>query len=271
MNTPLTVAISPCPNDTFIFGAWVSGLVPEVLGFPARFIWADVEELNRSAGQGAYAVVKVSAITALSLGSKYGILSAGAAFGRGEGPKLVVRKGFSGEPQTIAVPGLHTTAYTLLRAACGQDFTALPMVYDQVAGAVASGLADAGLLIHETALVPERYGLKVRLDLGGWWAGKTGGVPLPLGVIAASRDLAPETSERIDWTIRDSLTFARQNREAVWPLARAFARELDEETLKAHIRAYVNDMSLDMGEAGREALSRLGELAQSDVVKSHTA
>jgi len=260
MNKPLTVAISPCPNDTFIFGAWVLGLVPEVPGFPARFMWADVEELNRLAGEGAYSVLKVSAAHALSLEPRYRILSSGAAFGEGDGPKLVVRKDFSQEIKTIAVPGPHTTAYALLRAAKGPDFTALPMVYDQVAQAVASGLADAGLLIHETALVPERYGLLVRLDLGQWWAGKTGGVPLPLGVIVAGREFSPETSARIDRTIRDSLTFARQNREAVWPLARALARELDDETLEAHIRAYVNDMSLDMGEAGREALSRLEEM-----------
>ncbi|MDY7001409.1 MAG: MqnA/MqnD/SBP family protein, partial [Thermodesulfobacteriota bacterium] len=138
--------------------------------------------------------------------------------------------------------------------------------YDQVAGAVASGLADAGLLIHETALVPERHGLEVRLDLGRWWAGKTGGVPLPLGVIVASREFAPETSEQIGRTIRDSLAFARQNREAVWPLVRAHARELDDETLEKHIRAYVNDMSLDMGETGHEALSRLEEMLRKRAV-----
>ena len=258
MNTPpLTVAVSPCPNDTFIFGAWVLGYAPAAP--PARFFWHDVEELNQAAGRGDYDVVKVSAVRGLRL-RDYAILDAGAAFGRGAGPKLVALPGAAREPRRVAVPGLMTTALALLRGALGTGFEAVPVVYDRIVDEVRSGRVDAGLLIHETALVPQRYGLEIRMDMGRWWA-EQGVGPLPLGVICAKKSLGKEGLAAAEQAIRSSLDAAREDRSRVWPLARALARELDDATLCAHVDAYVDDMSRSMGEAGREALGRLAALA----------
>jgi 1,4-dihydroxy-6-naphthoate synthase len=237
----------------------VLGYVPDAPG--ARFFWHDVEELNQAAGRGDYDVVKVSAVCGLGL-EGYEILDAGAAFGKGAGPKLVALPGAAREPKRVAVPGLRTTAYALLRAALGPEFEAVPVVYDRIVDAVREGRADAGLLIHETALVPQRYGLEIRLDLGQWWDGQGVG-PLPLGVICAKKSLGKEGLATVERTIRASLDAAREDRERVWPLARSLARELDDATLCAHIDAYVDDMSRSMGEAGRAALSRLDEMARA--------
>jgi len=254
---PLTVAVSPCPNDTFIFGAWVLGYAP---GAPrARFSWHDVEELNQAAGRGEYDVVKVSAVRGLAL-EDYAILDAGAAFGHGAGPKLVALPGATREPQRVAVPGLMTTALALLRGALGPGFEPVPVLYDRIVEEVRSGRVDAGLLIHETALVPRRYGLEMRLDLGAWWAGQGGG-PLPLGVICARKALGRETIEAVESAIRASLDAAQQDRGRVWPLVRSLARELDDATLSAHIHAYVDDLSRSMGAEGHAALDRLEKLA----------
>lgn len=254
----LRVAVSPCPNDTFIFGAWVLGYVPDAPD--ARFFWHDVEELNQAAGRGDYDVVKVSAVRGLAL-DDYVILDAGAAFGRGAGPKLVALPGAAKEPKRIAVPGLMTTALALLRGALGPGFTAVPVIYDKIVDEVLSGRVDAGLLIHETALVPQRYGLEIRMDMGKWWDGQGAG-PLPLGVICAKKSLGEERIRGIERTIRASLDAAREDRERVWPLARSLARELDDATLCAHVDAYVDDMSRSMGQAGRDALQRLGAMAR---------
>lgn len=254
---PLTVAVSPCPNDTFIFGAWVLGYAP---GAPdARFFWRDVEELNRAAGRGEYDVVKVSAMRGLGL-EEYEILDAGAAFGRGAGPKLVALPEATREPGRVAVPGLMTTAYALLRAALGPGFEAVPVVYDRIVDEVRSGRVDAGLLIHETALAPRRYGLEIRMDLGAWWDGQGAG-PLPLGVICARKALGQERLAAVEGAIRASLDAAREDRGRVWPLARSLARELDDAILYAHVDAYVDHMSRSMGQAGRDALARLGAMA----------
>ena len=45
------------------------------------------------------------------------------------------------------------------------------------------------------------------------------------------------------------------------PLARLLAREKRSEVIAAHIRAYVGDLSLDMGEAGTKALGILAALS----------
>ncbi len=255
----LTVAVSPCPNDTFIFGAWVLGYVPGAPG--ARFFWHDVEELNQAAGRGAYDVVKVSAVCGLGL-ADYEILDAGAAFGKGAGPKLVALPDAPREPRRVAVPGLRTTAYALLRTALGPGFEPVPVLYDRIVEEVQSRRVDAGLLIHETALVPQRYGLEIRMDLGRWWDGQGVG-PLPLGVICARKSLGAAMLAEVDRTIRASLDAAREDRERVWPLARSLARELDDPTLCAHIEAYVDDLSRDMGQVGRAALKRLAGMAQA--------
>ncbi|NJB68214.1 1,4-dihydroxy-6-naphthoate synthase [Desulfobaculum xiamenense] len=261
MNTPLSVAISPCPNDTFIFAAWILGLVPERLSRPVRFFWADVEELNQSAAAGRHDVIKLSAAAALALSDDYEILPSGAAFGHGAGPKLVTRPDAPATLRTIAVPGLHTTAYTVLRAALPQGFTPVPMLFSDIVDAVREGRVDAGLVIHETALVYARHGLELRMDLGAWWNAQGVSAPIPLGVIAARRDLPPEDRDAVVATIRASLAHARAARADIWPLVRTLAQELDDETLERHIAAYVNDLSDDMGEAGRAALDLLSRLA----------
>lgn len=253
----LSVAVSPCPNDTFIFGAWVLGLAPCPEGKDSRFLWHDVQELNHGALADAWDVTKVSAATALRLGETHAILSCGGAFGLEHGPKLVTRADWQGTPRVIAVPGLDTTATLLLRAALDDEFTPMPVIFDRIVDVVRAGQADAGLLIHETALVYDRYGLELRLDLGAWWREHTRGLPLPLGCIVARRSLGEELRAAIENSIRASILFARKQPQAVRPLIAALARELDSATLDQHIAAYVNNFSLDMGPGGRAALDML--------------
>lgn len=254
----LRVAVSPCPNDTYIFGAWMLGLVE---GAPAaRFFWDDVQSLNQAAADGRYDVVKVSAVQGLSLTRQYAILSGGGAFGLHAGPKVVQRPQ-GGTVRRVAVPGLQTTAYALLRGAWPTPFEAVPLRYDTIPAAVQSGQVDAGVLIHESALVFQRYGLECVLDLGAWWATYSNGLPLPLGVILVSRQLPEISRQRIATSIQASLAHARAQPETIWPWVQTLAQEMDEGTLRAHIDAYVNDLSQDHASGGGdEALARLGGL-----------
>lgn len=264
----VTVAISPCPNDVVIFGAFILGRVG-LPGLRAEFALEDVETLNEAALAGRYDVVKVSAAMAAPLAETYAVLPSGAAFGFGAGPKLVVAKGFAGRPRTVAVPGLRTTAAALLRAALAADrpdlpwpqAAFLPVRYDGIVEAVRSGKAEAGLLIHETALAAAAHGLELLLDLGAWWQRRLPDVPVPLGVIAAKKSLGPARIADLGRLLRQSLTMARETPDLVAPLVRLFAREHDEAVIAAHIRAYVGDLSLDMGQTGGQALAALAKLA----------
>ena len=264
----ITVAISPCPNDVVIFGAWLLGLV----GLPdarAEFAFEDVETLNRAALAGDFDVVKVSAAMAAPLAETYEVLPSGAAFGFGAGPRLVVRKDFSGRPRSVAVPGLRTTAATLLRTALRADDAAwptpdaafVPVRYDGIVAAVNDGRTDAGLLIHETALAAAAHGLRLVLDLGVWWQERMPDSPVPLGVILARKTLGRERIGAIGDVLRQSLRAARSRPGAVTALTRLMAREKDDAVIEAHIRAYVGDLSLDMGDTGRRALSALAQMA----------
>lgn len=254
---PLTVAISPCPNDSFIFGAWVLGLIPHSHEQDARFHWHDVQELNQAAFSGTWDIIKVSAAAALRLQDRYAILTCGGAFGLEHGPKLVTREGFHGSPDRIAVPGMDTTAMCLLHAALEGRFTPVPMIFHAIVDAVRNGEVDGGLLIHETALIHDKYGLELALDLGRWWHERTRGLPLPLGCIIARGALGQARHARIEACIRASLALARQQPESVMPFVTALARELDEATLAQHITAYVNAFSDEMGPLGLAALHQL--------------
>ena len=255
--TSLQVAISPCPNDTYIFAAWILGQVVGPGGPDSRFLWHDVQELNQGALQDAWDVVKVSAATALRLQKTHVILPCGGAFGLAHGPKLVTRADFCGQPVTIAVPGLDTTAMRVLSAALEYKFRPVPMIFHAIVQAVQTGQVDAGLLIHETALVHDRYGLILHTDLGQWWSKRSSDLPLPLGCIVARKSLGEALHADIAATLRSSIVHARTTPTDVFPMITALARELDGATLEQHIAAYVNDYSLDMGASGRAALNIL--------------
>lgn len=257
---PLTVAVSPCPNDTFIFGAWVLGQCPPLPDRAVSFVWEDVQVLNEAAARGDYDVIKVSAVQALNLMGDYALLSSGGAFSVAHGPKLVTAAAVSAvcaPPQTIAVPGMQTTAVALLRQAWPAPAQLIPMRYDLIVDQVLEGRVDAGLLIHESALLLDGYGLTCLLDLGQWWDRQTSGLPLPLGCILGRRTLGSEMLVRLRLMIQVSLNRATHAPDLVWPLVQALAQELDDDVLQAHIRTYVNQYSREMGEEGLRALDWL--------------
>jgi 1,4-dihydroxy-6-naphthoate synthase len=270
----LTIAISPCPNDSYIFGAWVLGLTGDIEGYRSRFFWSDVEALNEKAEHQEFDVVKVSAVQALKLEESYHILKCGAAFGLEHGPKLVCLKEktrgapgrcLKGKFQRIGVPGLKTTAFWLLKAALEYEFEPVPMLFDQIPLAVLKQKVDAGLVIHETALVYQQYGLDLVLDLGKWWQARTGNLPLPLGLIVARKTLASANQKLIlsvQEKIESSIRFARSRTQSVWPFIKSLAQEMDDRVIEEHIDAYVNKYSLEMGEAGEQALLHLRKLIE---------
>lgn len=270
MMSSLTVAVSPCPNDTFIFGAWVLGQCPSLLQPGAAFIWEDVQVLNEAAARGEHDVVKVSAAQALDLLDSYAILPAGGAFSKIHGPKLVAasahRTGSPVQrtPQTIAVPGMRTTAVAVLRRAWPHPAQLIPVRYDRIVEMVLQGQVDAGLLIHESALLLDKYGLVCLLDLSQWWNAHTAGLPLPLGCILGRRTLGPQILDRITLQIQASLNHASYSPHTIWPLIQVLAQELDDAVLQAHIRTYVNHYSQDMGDEGRYALDCLQNVVNED-------
>ena len=156
----------------------------------------------------------------------------------------------------IAIPGTLTTAYLALRLyEPSFDYVVVP--FDRIQEAVLRGEADAGLLIHEGQLTYGDEGLRKVVDLGEWWAERTGGLPLPLGGNIIRRDLGPQMIARVSRLLHDSIAHALSNREEAVRYAIQFGRGLDLERTDKFVGMYVNELTLQYGERGRRGLERL--------------
>ncbi len=258
MNNALTLAYSPCPNDTFIFGAIANGLI-DLRGFDFDIHLGDVEQLNQACKEARYHISKISIAAYLYLQRHYALLYSGSALGRGCGPLIVARPDKDIQDLTrglVAVPGLMTTAYLLLCLFAGNPLPVTPIPFETIMPAVAQGDYDYGVIIHEGRFTYHTYGLKRLIDLGEWWEGKTG-LPLPLGAIAIKRDLGEAIARNMDSLINESLEFARENPEAVKPYIKRHAQEMDDNVINQHIELYVNEFSVSLGEEGEKAITEL--------------
>lgn len=256
----LRLAYSTCPNDTFIFGSLVNGLIPSPFTF--EVILEDIKELNARAAAGAADVCKLS-FYALTQLEGWTLLPAGAALGRGCGPLLVAREPMGPEALAtarIALPGWDTTAHLLLQFFAPQARNKAVMLFSDIMPAVANGQADVGLIIHESRFTYPDHGLVCLQDLGAYWETQTG-LPIPLGGIAARTALGAETHALLADAIRRSLAFAWEQPEAVMPYVRQHAQEMSEDVMWHHIRLYVNDFSMQLGAEGDAAVAKLRMVA----------
>ncbi|MDZ7640826.1 MAG: 1,4-dihydroxy-6-naphthoate synthase [Desulfurivibrio sp.] len=252
----LTLGFSPCPNDTFIFHALVHGLVEQAPPLAPPCL-EDVETLNHWALEGRLAITKLSFHALGHVLDKYTLLTAGAALGRGCGPLLVARRPL--EPaalvaKRVAVPGRYTTAALLLGLFAPHCQRPLVLRFDQIMPALARGEIDAGVIIHESRFTYREHGLVLLADLGAWWE-ESSGLPIPLGGIAARRELGSSRLTAIEAAIRRSVELAWAAPERAMPYIRRHAGELDDAVVRAHIELYVNDFSQTLGEQGQAAIA----------------
>ena len=260
----LSLGYSPCPNDTYIFYALTHGRIA-MPGFSVSERLEDVETLNQLAIEGQLDLTKISYHALGHLRDRYALLHSGGALGRGCGPLVIapVKKTMHAlRGRRIAVPGKLTTANLLLQL-YGAGFDNLLVVpFDQIMPSLKRGEADAGVIIHESRFSYRESGFHEILDLGAWWEADTG-LPIPLGGILARRDLGSETIRAVDAAIRASIEYAREHAEEPRDYIREHAQELDDLVIDAHIRLYVNDFSLGLGEEGIAAVETLMAKAEA--------
>jgi 1,4-dihydroxy-6-naphthoate synthase len=250
----MKLGYSFCPNDTFIFYALTHNKI--LLEQPIEEILEDVETLNLWAKEARLELTKISYHAYAHVMDDYIALRAGGALGRGVGPLLVAKTKFENlRGKTIASPGKFTTAQLLLQIAHPEVKTVF-MRYDQIMPAVERGEVDAGLIIHESRFTYEQHGLIKLLDLGQWWEADTG-LPLPLGAILAKRNLPSSTLQKLNSAVRASLEYAHANPLEPKAYIRQHALEMEDSVMQAHIDLYVNDFSLDVGDAGQKAVETL--------------
>jgi 1,4-dihydroxy-6-naphthoate synthase len=253
-STPLSIAFSPCPNDTFVFHAWTHGLIEGAP--PVEITYADIDITNTAAERGEFDVVKVSYAALPWLLDKYRLLPTGGALGRGCGPLVLTRGDVDTlEGRTVAVPSERSTAYLLFRLwAAGQSPATIEVVpFAEIMPAVRDGKYDAGLVIHEARFTYPDYGLSSLVDLGEWWEADTG-LPIPLGAILARREL---DADALTSVIRGSVDAAWANPAASSAYIAEHAAEMSPDVQRRHIDLYVNEFTRDLGADGYAAVEAL--------------
>jgi 1,4-dihydroxy-6-naphthoate synthase len=253
----LTFGYSPCPNDTFAFHALTHGLIDAP--FRIEPVLLDIEELNRRAHDGELALTKLSVGAFAAVGDRYRLMRSGAALGHGVGPLVVARTAMplaQAARGRLAIPGRETTAYRLLRLAAPPLADVVELRYDKILRAVESGDVDAGLIIHESRFTYADHGLVKVADLGEWWEHDTG-LPVPLAGICARSDLDAVLVGDVERAIRASVRYAFDHPEASRAYVRANSQEMSDAVCDAHIKLYVNELSLDVGDEGLRAIQRL--------------
>jgi len=258
----ITVGHSPDPDDAFMFYALAHDKL-DTGNLQFRHELQDIETLNRRALRGELEVTAVSIHAYAHLLEKYALLPSGCSMGDRYGPMVVARRPLTVEqlrPLTIAVPGTMTTAFLALRLLLPEGFRHEVLPFDQIIGAVASGMFDAGLIIHEGQLTFQDQGLHLVVDLGVWWQERTG-LPLPLGGNVVRRDLGDQSIRLISRLLKQSIRYGLEHRQDALTYALKYARDMDRGLADRFVGMYVNDWTLDYGERGRAAVQRLLEEA----------
>lgn len=218
----------------------------------------DIQTLNEEAMRGTYDVTAISFHAYAYIHDKYALLPHGASIGDNYGPIVVSRH--QATPADIpnlkiAIPGKLTSAFLALRI-FNADFKYEVVPFDEIIDAVLGGTCDAGLLIHEGQLFYESKGLHKVLDLGEWWH-EQHGLPLPMGGNAIRRDLGLERIKEVSNLLRESIKYSLTNREDALQYAMQFARDMDAELADRFVAMWVNELTLDYTDRGREAVRHL--------------
>ncbi len=261
--TTIHVAHSPDSDDAFMFYALAKHKI-DTGDLKFEHVLGDIESLNREAFNGTYEVTAVSIHAYVHLDGVYALLDSGASMGDNYGPVVVARTAIPADGMsgiTVGIPGTLTSAALALHM-WHPDVKTTVMPFDAVGQAVLDGTVDAGVVIHEGQLTWQDEGLVKLVDLGQWWAGLTGGLPLPLGGNVIRRDLGEEMMRRVAGLLRTSIEYSLRHRDEALEYAMEYGRGISREEADRFIGMYVNDLTVTYGDRGRKAVGEFLERAR---------
>jgi 1,4-dihydroxy-6-naphthoate synthase len=256
MKKKLSIAISPCPNDTFIFeNIYKKHIVHDDVKFVFHFL--DIEQLNDCAAMQSMDIIKVSYAQSFMVEQHYERLTSGGAMGFGVGPLLLKKQDAVVQlnQANVAIPGKHTTANFLLRYLYPEITTTTAMRFDTIEDAIKNNVVDVGLVIHESRFTYQTKGLEKIADLGELWQQQTA-LPIPLGCIVIKKSLGTDLKNDIEKMIADSIPDL-DAKIVLSEFIKNHAQEMDEQVMQQHIQLYVNKYSKHIGEDGLQAIKKM--------------
>lgn len=255
----LTLGHSPDPDDAFMFYGLATGLLDSGK-WRFEHVLQDIQTLNERAIRGELDITAISIHAYPYVADKYALTNCGSSMGDGYGPMVVTREPMSVDDLrglTIAIPGEMTTAFLSLNLLLGKDaFEHTVVMFDEIIQHVADGKVDAGLIIHEGQLTYMQQKLHCVVDMGAWWKESTG-LPLPLGGNCIRRDLGMDEMEEVTAILKRSIEFSLAHRDEAVAHALQYARDMGHDLADKFVGMYVNDWTVDYGDAGREAVREL--------------
>lgn len=258
----IKVGHTPDSDDAFMFYGIESGLV-STGNFEIEHVIEDIETLNKMALNHELEITAISAHAYAYL-SDYVILNSGGSFGVNYGP-IIVSKNMSIKDINkglVGIPGFKTSAYLLMSIAFGK-VKYREMLFNEIPKAVLEGEIDYGLIIHESQITYIDLKLTKLFDLGNWWNKKTNGMPVPLGINAASSKLlSKDQIVEFDKILKNSINYSLEHIEEAVDFSAKYGRNTSKETLTKFIQMYVNQYTIEMGIEGKKSISKLMELAK---------
>lgn len=258
----LRIGFSPCPNDTFIFYALLHGKI-DTGGITFEPVLADVESLNSKAIAAELDITKISFAAYPFIQEQYILFTSGSALGNQCGPLLISRKLIHADEMalhSVAVPGRYTTANFLFETFFPQHGPKTEMVFHAIEDAVLQDKTDTGVIIHENRFTYEIKGLRKIVDLGEKWE-QSSGYPIPLGGIAIRRTCNNNVAVLVNKLISQSVQYAFAHPEEAIGYVQQHAQEMDHTVMWQHIKLYVNDFTISLGEKGKAAVEKFLDFA----------
>lgn len=264
----VTLGHTPDADDAFMFYGIASGNVNSS-SFEIKHVIEDIEKLNKRAIDHDLDITAISA-HAYAFIKDYVILNSGGSFGINYGPIVISKKRIEVKDLNkckIAIPGKMTSANLLLNLAIGR-FAESESIFSEIPKHVSSGLVDVGLVIHEAQISLGDEFQKI-LDLGKWWHDTTNGMPVPLGInVISKRSFTVEEIIEFDELFRDSIKYGLEHLDDAIEYSMQFGRGNPKSLIEKFVKMYVNDLTIDMGEEGKNSIITLLQKARSNNILS---
>jgi 1,4-dihydroxy-6-naphthoate synthase len=266
MKKDIRIAFSPDSDDLFMFYAILENKI-DTKNYNFIATASDTEKLNEDAiGKNPVDVTAISIHAYPYLADNYYLLPHGGSVGNNYGPVLVSPKILSLDEldeKRIAIPGLKTTAYLVLRLINDKfEPNVIPIEpFTRIFEELNSGSIDAGLVIHEGRLTYETQGMKKIVDIGEWWYEKTK-LPLALGGNIIRKNLGEETIKEVSEILRQSIRYALDNKqETIDYIVKNDPRQNKElknkKLLDKYLDMYANEQTYDYGDDGKKSVQVL--------------
>jgi 1,4-dihydroxy-6-naphthoate synthase len=261
----ITIAHSPDSDDAFMFYALAKNKI-NTLNYEFKHVLCDIQTLSAaSIDEQKYDVSAISFHAFVYADQYYDLMTCGASMGDNYGPTLITNETESKNTKQllerikegkveVAVPGLLTSAYLSLKL-YAPDAKVKALNFDDIQPAIKKGDFEAGLIIHEGQLNYAKNGFCKLVNLGEWWFEKTNGLPLPLGANIIRKSLSPQVKSDLNELLKQSIEYSLNNKEEALNYALQFGRDLDKQEAAQFVGMYVNELTLDLGQRGKDSVN----------------